>query len=715
MPETKEYELLQRPTGTVKGVTARRAALLSRCGVATLWDALTFFPYRYEDYSKILRPDQVKEGGEALVYGKVVSVKAEKTFKKRLKLVKVLIENSGGTAQGVWFNQPWIADKFEVGKKVLFHGVCHGAFAGCLQMTNPDVIYLDDDFHPDNYEGKKLPVYHMTEGLTQGVLRTVMGSLISEALPSFREYLPEDELRKFALKDISESVKLLHDPNKAGEEEIAKARRRLIVDEFFALQVGNVLTKKVMQKENYEAHHLVPGKLIVDFLNKLPFKLTKDQLSVLSEIKNDMLASRPMHRLLQGDVGSGKTVVAAIAMLMAVESGYNAAIMAPTEILARQHFETLKKWCDLIGVDVLLSYGGMKAKEKKELLKRFEEEKNFILVGTHSLLHVKESVPNLGLVVIDEQHKFGVAQRAMLREAESVPDTLIMTATPIPRSLAMTLYGHLDISVIKAPPAGRIPIKTYVVTPERLPSVWNFIRKEAEAGRQAYIVYPQIDESDKREAKAAAEMFEVLSKKVFPDLKLGIVHGRLEKEEKEETMRKFREGEIKVLVCTTVIEVGVDVPNASVMVIEDAQRFGLAQLHQLRGRIGRGNLQSYCVLVDNTPLEKGDDEFSQPLLTGMTENRRLEVMAKTNDGFEIAEADMELRGPGEFFGEKQSGHPTLYLANPNRDKQELMLAKELAEKMIEAYEAGALSPEIKEAFLTRVALRYGAEFTVPGF
>ena len=714
MPETKEYELLQRPVSVVKGVTARRTALLSRCGVATLWDALTFFPYRYEDYSKIVRPDQAKEGSEALVYGKVLSVKAEKTIKKRLKLVKVLIENSGSTAMGVWFNQPWIADKFEVGKKVLFHGVCHGSL-GCVQMTNPDVIYLEDDFHPDNYEGKRLPVYHTTESLSQNVLRGIMASLVKEALPSFKEYLTSEELRKNGLSNISEAVALLHSPNRSGEEEIARAKRRLIVDEFFALQVGNVLTKKVMQKENYEAHHLVPGKLIVDFLNTLPFKLTKDQLSVLSEIKNDMLSPRPMHRLLQGDVGSGKTVVAATAMLMAVESGYNAAIMAPTEILARQHYETLKKWCDRIGVDVLFSYGGMKAKEKKELLKRFEEEKNFLLVGTHSLLHVREAVPNLGLVVIDEQHKFGVAQRAMLRVAKSVPDTLIMTATPIPRSLAMTLYGHLDISVIKAPPEGRIPVKTYVVTPERLPSVWNFIKKEASLGHQAYIVYPQIDESDKREAKAAAEMYEVLSKKVFPDLKLGLVHGRLEKEEKEETMRKFRDGEISVLICTTVIEVGVDVPNASVMVIEDAQRFGLAQLHQLRGRIGRGKLQSYCVLVDNTPLEKGSEEFSQPLLTGMTENRRLEVMAKTCDGFEIAEADMELRGPGEFFGEKQSGHPTLYLANPNRDKRELVLAKELAEKMIEAYERGELAPEVKEAFLTRVALRYGAEFTMPGF
>ncbi|MBO7542786.1 ATP-dependent DNA helicase RecG [bacterium] len=715
MPQTKEFEFLTRPVTAVKGVTPRRAALLARCGISTLWDALTFFPYRYEDFSEIKRPDQVKAGEEALVYGKVLDVKAEKTFKKRLKIVKVLIENSGGKASGVWFNQPWLAEKFEIGKKVLFHGVCHSLFAGCVQMTNPDVIYLDDDFHPDDYEGKKLPVYHTTEGLPQGVLRKVMSGIVSEALPNFREYLPYEERRKHGLIDISDAVAALHDPKKMGDEELGKARRRLIVDEFFALQVGNVLTKKIMQKENYEAHHLVPGKLIVDFLNTLPFKLTKDQLSVLSEIKNDMLAPRPMHRLLQGDVGSGKTVVAATAMLMAVESGYNAAIMAPTEILARQHFETLKKWCDKIGVDVLFSHGGMKAKEKKELLNRFEEEKNFILVGTHSLLHVKDSIPNLGLVVIDEQHKFGVAQRAMLREAESVPDTLIMTATPIPRSLAMTLYGHLDISVIRSAPAGRIPVKTYVVTPERLPGVWDFIRKEAAAGRQAYIVYPQIDESDKREAKAAAEMFDVLSKKVFPDLKLGIVHGRLEKEEKEETMRRFREGEISVLICTTVIEVGVDVPNASVMVIEDAQRFGLAQLHQLRGRIGRGSLQSYCVLVDNTPLEKGGDEFSQPLLTGMTENRRLEVMAKTCDGFEIAEADMELRGPGEFFGEKQSGHPTLYLANPNRDRNELSLAKELAEKLIEAYDKGDLAPDIREAFLTRVALRYGEEFTMPGF
>ena len=714
MPSTPEYEILQKPVSTVKGISERRTALLGRLGIVSLWDALQNFPFRYENYREILRPDQLTNGLETACYGRVTRIEAKKTPLKRLSVVKVLIENCGSLAQGTWFRQPWMAERFKEGGKVIFFGKCKcDSGRGLPNFNSPKVIYLDDDFHPDDYRGRMLPVYHNTANLAQGALRKMMGDITREALPFFREYLSPELRSKHALMDLNEAARILHDPGDVSEEIIGKARRRIITDEFFILQLGLIMTKRVLQRENYEAHHLKPGKLIVDFLNLLPFKPTEEQLRVLGEIKVDMCADRPMHRLLQGDVGCGKTLVAFTSMLMAVESGYNAAIMVPTEILARQHYETMKGWCGRLGVDMLYSHGGMKAKEKKELLKRFQEEKPFILVGTHSLLHFGEEIPRLGLLVIDEQHKFGVAQRALLREKGSVPDTLVMTATPIPRSLAMTLYGHMDISVIKAPPKGRLPVKTYVVTPERLEKVFEFIRKEARLGRQAYIVYPQIDETDKRECKAAAEMYEILRKKIFPDLTLGLVHGRLSKEEKDETMEKFRAGRISVLVCTTVIEVGVDVPNASIMVIEDAQRFGLAQLHQLRGRIGRGALQSYCVLVDNTSLESGDD--AQPLLEGMTENPRLEVMARTNDGFEIAEADMELRGIGEIFGEKQAGHPTFILANPNHDARELTLSKELAQAVMERYDSGVMGKDEREAFLTRVALRYGSEFTLPGF
>ena len=713
MAKTPDYEYLLRPVSSVKGISERRASLLARCGVGTLYDGLTFYPFRYEDYLNIVRPDQLKENTEALCYGRVVSAKSETTHLKRRKVVTVVIENAGGYVKGIWFNQPWMKERFKEGGKVLFHGVARFSSYG-LNFVNPDVVYLDDDFHPDDYEGRRLPVYHSTENIAQGNMRRFISDIVGEALPHFKEYLPAELRREYSLMDISEAVKIIHDPQNRSEEELLQAKRRLIVDEFFVLQFGILLTRRILQKENYEARHLEPGELIKKFLSILPFKLTESQLSVLSEIKRDMLSPHPMHRLLQGDVGCGKTVVAATAMLMAVESGYNAVIMAPTEILARQHYLNLSKWCEKLGVDVLLSLGGMKAKEKKAVKERMESGRPFILIGTHSLLFMREEIPNLGLLVIDEQHKFGVAQRALLRDNANIPDTLVMTATPIPRSLAMTLYGHMDISVIKKPPEGRMPVMTYVVTPDRLEKVWAFIRKEVQEGRQAYVVYPRIDESEKTESKAAAKMYEELSKNIFPDLRVGLVHGRLGKEEKEQAMEDFRTGRTNVLVCTTVIEVGVDVPNASVMVIEDAQRFGLAQLHQLRGRIGRGKYASYCVLVDNTPLEgEKEDGFYQPLL--MTANKRLEVMARTSDGFEIAEADMEQRGPGEVFGEKQSGQPLLLIANPSRDKRELSQSAELARKILEDYDAKKLPPAELENLYTRIALRYGPEFTIPGF
>ena len=711
MSSTCDYESLMRPVSCVKGITERRAAILGKCGVATLWDALTFFPYRYEDYRRILRPDQLKADQEAVCYGRVAGIKSELSPLKRKRITTVTIENAGSYAKGVWFNQPWMKDRFKEGGKVLFHGIPRfGGFG--IQFSNPDVVYLEDDFHPDDFEGKRLPVYHSTEKSSRNGMRSLISAIVEEALPDFKEYLPPELLREYALMDINEALRTLHFPGGKSDEELAKATRRLVVDEFFVLQFGILLTRRILQKENYEAHHLEPGGLIKRFLDILPFTLTESQLGVLTDIKKDMLSNHPMHRLLQGDVGCGKTVVAATAMLMAVESGYNAVLMAPTEILARQHFLTLSKWCEKLGVDVLLSLGGMKAKEKKAIRERLGEEKPCILIGTHSLLFLEEEIPNLGLLVIDEQHKFGVAQRAVLRENKKIPDTLVMTATPIPRSLAMTLYGHMDISVIRKPPEGRMPVRTYVVKPERLAKVWDFIRREVREGRQAYVVYPRIDEKEKAESKAAAKMYEELKNNVFPDLKVGLVHGRLGKEEKDEAMESFRQGRTDILVCTTVIEVGVDVPNASVMVIEDAQRFGLAQLHQLRGRIGRGKHASYCVLVDNTPVEKEEDLY-QPLL--MTENQRLEVMARTNDGFEIAEADMEQRGPGEVFGEKQSGHPLLLLANPSRDKFELTVSAEIAKKVLSAYDLRKLKEDRLENLYTRIALRYGPEFKIPGF
>ena len=711
MPETEDYIFLQNPLTVVKDVSTRRAALLERCGVRTLFDALRYFPFRYENYTEIQRPDQIEDGKEALCYGRVCHIEQRKTRGRKGSLVitKVTIENVGSYATGVFFNQKWMAERFKDGGKVLFHGIAKRARFG-LEFNNPTVYYLDDDFHPDFYRGKHLPVYHTTEGLAQRVLCNVMKNAVEMALPHFREYLPPALAKNFGLMDLEKAVKTLHVPEDAKEETIEQAKRRIIVDEFFTLHCGILQVRRLLQSENYVSHHGKPSALIKRFLKILPFELTKSQLSVLTEIKEDMLRPQPMHRLLQGDVGSGKTVVAATAMLMSVESGYGAAIMAPTEILAKQHYKTLKNWCDQLGIDVLFSSGSIKAKEKKALLARLQEPKPYILVGTHALLFLGMELPNLGLLIIDEQHKFGVAQRAFLREVKNVPDTLVMTATPIPRSLAMTLYGHLDISIIKGSLPGRKPVITKVVTPSQLSKVWDFVAMKIQEGRQAYVVYPQIGESDKTEAKAATAMYELLSKIVFPNYRIGLIHGRLKAEEKESVMENFRQGKIDILVCTTVIEVGVDVPNAAIMVIEGAERFGLAQLHQLRGRIGRGAYTSYCILVDNT-----SEKSEQLTLSGVTENKRLAVMAATNDGFEIAEADLDLRGSGEFFGERQSGQSLFVFANPKKHEQELRIAKELAEKLMNYQERGELSDPFREAFLTRMALRYGGEFKLPGF
>jgi ATP-dependent DNA helicase RecG len=447
---------------------------------------------------------------------------------------------------------------------------------------------------------------------------------------------------------------------------------------------------------------------------QLPFTLTAAQTRVLKEIKEDMLAPKPMNRLLQGDVGSGKTVVALIAALLAIEGGYQAALMAPTEILAQQHYKTITSLLRDLPLKVNLLTGSTPARERRMVIAELEQGTPQLIIGTHALIQNAVSIPRLGLAVVDEQHKFGVMQRNRLRDQAEQTDTLVMTATPIPRSLALTVYGDLAVSKLDELPRGRRPIKTYVIKPDRLPKVWQFIRKEIAAGHQAYIVYPLIDESDQLPLKPATQMYEQLRTRVFPDLHIGLVHGRMRAQDKDAVMHAFKQGSMHVLVCTTVIEVGIDVPNATVMVVEDAHQFGLAQLHQLRGRIGRGGADSYCVLVDggvDTPDERparggAPRAPQQQELLDTNPRSRLAVMAQTNDGFVIAEEDLKLRGPGEFFGMQQTGLPALHIADLIRDEEELRFARHLAETLLDY--RNSLKPETRERLRARLQRAFGS-------
>jgi len=710
MSENKETDILNQPLQFLNGVGPKRAAALKQCGLETVWDAVNYFPYRHEDRREIKHIKDVKNEEFATVYGFVESIAVKKT-RARKKIVQVAIKDASGIIYGVWFNQPWMKDKFTEGRKVLFSGKV--SLAQFPSMNNPSVEILPDDFFPDEYEGSLIPVYRLTEEIKAYAMRNVIHAALEAGLSEIQEYFPEKVMKQFSFMNLQEAYKIIHSYHCSAEQlspqNIFKARQRLIVDEFFVIAMGLLLKRKRSEQLPYKIKHKPPGKILENFLKILPFTLTAAQKKVLKEIKENMLANKPMNRLLQGDVGSGKTVVALSAMIMAVESGYQAAIMAPTEVLARQHFKTVSLFLHSVPIKIHLLTGNTKTKERKEILKSLSEGEPQIIIGTHALIQKKVEIPKLGVAIIDEQHKFGVMQRNKLRDQAEQTDVLVMTATPIPRSLALTVYGDLTISVLDELPEGRKPIKTYVIREDVLPRVWNFIRKEVNAGHQAYIVYPLIDESEKMPLKPATAMYEHLCKNVFPDLNIGLVHGRVSTDEKENVMRDFKSGKIDVLVATTVIEVGIDVPNATIMVIEEAHRFGLAQLHQLRGRIGRGADSSYCILVDNSlsfePL-KNKSQPLQPELIETNKNSRLAVMAETTDGFRIAEEDLKIRGPGEFFGIDQTGLPSLKIAELLKNEEELRLARHLADTLLEYKDS--LKLETRKAIRERLHLAFGS-------
>ncbi|MDQ6700801.1 MAG: ATP-dependent DNA helicase RecG [Acidobacteriota bacterium] len=661
----------------VKGVGPARAALLEAKGLSTVEDLLAYVPFRYEDRSNMKSIAQLAPGEMATVVAEVRSAKLSGFKRRNLGLFEAeFTDASRGVLCAKWFHGGYLADKIVPGQKMaLFGKVEMDTFRGQLAMLHPETEMLtadDDEGEAALHVGRVVPIYEAVSKINTRAIRTLTHRILS-SLAEVDDPLPEELRRTLRLPDRMSSIREVHFPAPDADLRMLNAFRspgqfRLIFEEFFWLECGVALKRNKARAVQGIAFQL-NGNVREKIKAMLPFKPTSAQKRVLGEIAEDMKAPTPMNRLLQGDVGSGKTIVAAEAAVIAVENGYQAAVLAPTEILAAQHYLSLKPIFEKLGYVVALLTGSFSAREKVQIKKLLSAGMVHVAVGTHALIEKDVEFDRLGFVVIDEQHRFGVMQRFELASKGVHPDVLVMTATPIPRTLAMTIYGDLDVSVIDEMPPGRKPIQTKHVNADQIEKVYSSLKRQIDAGRQAYVVYPVIEESETQAMKAAQQMHEHLSREVFPDIPVGLLHGRLPPSEKEAAMDDFKKGRTKILVSTTVIEVGVDVPNATVMLIEQAERFGLAQLHQLRGRVGRGAEQSYCILV----TEKLNDAARQ----------RIRTLVDSNDGFHIAEMDLKLRGPGEFFGTKQSGLPTLRIANILRDEEILQVARREAQALVQ--------------------------------
>jgi ATP-dependent DNA helicase RecG len=704
----------------VKGVGPRIAEWLGQKNIFTVEDLLYYLPFRYEDRLNPRGISELRAGEMATVIAEVRNAGLFRT-KSRMPIFELVAGQGRSTLKCIWFHGEYLRDRFKPGQLVALYGKVEEGWKGRgLQINQPQFEILDNanadaeaeaGAHAGTAEGGRgaedvveieslevgriVPIYESTAAgkLTSRWFRRVIHSALSNLRPEIPDGLPPSLCRRLQLLDRRAAFERAHFPE-TGEafadlaESRTPAHRRLIFEELFFLEVGLELKRRRLRQRAGIAFEL--NDKVREAIKKiLPFHPTAAQKRVLKEIAEDMQQPSPMRRLLQGDVGSGKTIVALQAAVIAIENGYQVAFMAPTEILATQHYLSARRVLEPAGYRVVLLTGSQEEDRKRNARRHIAQGGAQLVIGTHALIQEKVEFHNLGLVIVDEQHRFGVMQRfKLMKKGEAEPDTLVMTATPIPRTLALTLYGDLDTSVLDELPPGRTPITTRQISDQRAQEVWEFVRKQVKAGRQAYVVYPVIEgapaeqmefslsgdapasQGGKTGLKAAMDMYEQLRKKVFPDLRVGLLHGRLDAEEKDRTMRKFQQGEIDVLVSTTVIEVGVDVANATVMVVEHAERFGLAQLHQLRGRIGRGAAKSYCVLMTGG---KVSDEGE----------RRLSEMVRTQDGFEIAELDLQLRGPGEFFGTKQAGMPGLRIANILRDRKLLELAKSEAHAIVE--------------------------------
>jgi ATP-dependent DNA helicase RecG len=651
----------------VKGVGTKLAQVLSKLNIYTLGDLLFHLPRRYEDRRQFRKIAHARAGEAITVSGKLVTVDNVKV--RNLTLTKAYLDDGSGVLELVWYNQPYMKDTLNKlrNSQIVAYGIVKESPYG-LQMETPEWEDLPDGADPDSLlsVNRIVPIYPLTEGIRQKRMRQIIWNAVQYAHLA-PEILPRSVRERLGLMPIQQALQQIHFPD--DEQMIEPARQRLVFEEFFLMQLGVGLQRLRTRQERGIAMRIDADRLNEMLHRIVPFELTNAQKRVIHEIWNDMAQPHPMNRLLQGDVGSGKTIVAAAAILAAVDNQYQAAIMAPTEILAEQHYITLHRLFQPLGISVELLVGRLSNKQRQQARERIATGRGMVAVGTHALIQEGVSFARLGLAIVDEQHRFGVLQRAALRDKGIMPHVLVMTATPIPRTLTLTLYGELDVSVIDELPPGRKPVRTYWKTPEERLKVNAGVRKLVEQGRQAYVICPLIDESDKLQVRAAEQMAEHLQKDVFPDLRVGLLHGRMKPAEKEAVMEAFRAGELDILVSTTVIEVGVDVPNAAVIVIEDADRFGLAQLHQLRGRVGRSEHQSYCVLIADPKSEEGQ--------------RRMEIMTRTNNGFLIAEEDLRIRGPGEIYGTRQSGMPSFRVADLVKDMRLLEVARQEAFRLLE--------------------------------
>lgn len=671
----------------VKGVGPNRVKLLNKLGIYTLKDLITYYPRAYEDRGKPKKIIECIDGEEVLIEAVVISKLTEIKLKGKT-MQKLIIRDETGTVNITWFNQKYLKDKFEIGESYQFYGKISNIY-GKYTMTSP----VFDRKGKNINTGKIIPLYPLTYKLSQNVLRKIIENGLNEVKGNLQETLPEYIIKEYKLEEINQATKNIHFPKRF--EDFNTSRNRLVFEELLSTQLA-LLELKNSYINNEIGIKFDEDAKISDVINKLPFSLTKAQLRVLEEIEKDMESEKTMNRLLQGDVGSGKTVVAMCAAYKAVKSGYQVAIMAPTAILASQHLENFKKILESLNIKCELLISAITKKKKEEILERLKNGEIDILIGTHAIIEENVIFQNLGLVVTDEQHRFGVKQRTKIVEKGQNPDVLVMTATPIPRTLALILYGDLDISIIDELPPNRKKIDTFAVNKSMTQRVNIFVEKQIKEGRQAYIVCPLVEENEELDLKSVEKLYGNYKKEIYPQYKVEYIHGKMKQKDKDIIMERFKKHDIDILISTTVIEVGVDVPNSNIMVIENAERFGLAQLHQLRGRVGRGKYKSYCILK----YEGKSD----------TIRKRMKIMCDTNDGFIISEKDLELRGSGDFFGTMQHGLPEFKIANLFEDMPILKLVQGVAIKILsedpklEKEENKLLNNLIKDKFLKRIEI-----------
>jgi ATP-dependent DNA helicase RecG len=712
------------PVQFVKGIGPRLAEILAAKGIATVDDLLHYLPFRYEDRLNPRSVAELRAGEMATVIAEVRNSGLFRT--RRMPIFQLTVGQGTSKLKCLWFNATYLQDRFQPGQMLALYGKVEADRDGHLQIMQPQFEILGDINEAGGADeaekkaaasleiGRIVPIYESTgQGkLTPRWFRRIIRWTLENLNPNLADPIPAAVRSHLSLLSPLEALWKVHWPD-AGEgftdlqSSRTPAHIRMIFDELFFIELGLELRRRE-QKAKTGILFRIEASAREAIKKILPFHPTAAQKRVLKEIATDMQAPSPMRRLLQGDVGSGKTIVAFQAAIIAIENGYQVALMAPTEILAQQHYFSARQILERAGYRIVLLTGSLEQDRKRDVRRHIAQGNAQLVIGTHALIQDRVEFKNLGLVIVDEQHRFGVMQRLKLMRksdesgagaaaADPEPDVLVMTATPIPRTLALTLYGDLDVSVLDELPPGRTPVVTRSVPDERSAEVWDFVRKQIAAGHQAYVVYPVIEENEENEIKAAKQMHRQLREKIFPNLHVGLLHGRLDSDEKEHVMREFQQGKIEILVATTVIEVGVDVPNATIMVIEHADRFGLAQLHQLRGRIGRGAAKSYCLLMRGAKVsEEGE--------------RRLDAMVRSNDGFQIAELDLELRGPGEFFGTKQAGIPSFRVANIIRDRELLEAAKREAAFVVSGPNSEISKEEIDRALRemrSRWALSYG--------